>query len=53
MVNVGDVGGLKKALEAAQLEVSGDAFTSSLFARLDQDGSGLNLLVGSRRFAEG
>lgn len=53
VVNVGDVGGLKKALEAAQLEVTGDAFTPSLFARLDQDGSGLNLLVGSRRFAEG
>lgn len=53
VVNVGDVGGLKKALEAAQLEVTGDVFTPSLFARLDQDGSGLNLLVGSRRFAEG
>ncbi|PJK00573.1 hypothetical protein CO641_00880 [Lysobacteraceae bacterium NML91-0213] len=53
VVNVGDVGGLRKALEAAQLEVTGDAFTPSLFARLDQDGSGLNLLVGSRRFAEG
>ncbi len=53
VVNVGDVGGLKKALEAAKLEVTGDAFTPSLFARLDQDGSGLNLLVGSRRFAEG
>lgn len=53
VVNVGDVGGLKKALEAKQLDVSTDAFTPSLFARLDQDGSGLNLLVGSRRFAEG
>ena len=53
VVNVGDVGGLKKALEAAQLQVSRDAFTPSLFARLDQDGTGLNLLVGSRRFAEG
>ena len=53
VVNVGDVGGLKKALEDGGIDVSSDAFTPSLFARLDQDGSGLNLLVGSRRFAEG
>ncbi len=53
VVNVGDVGGLKKALEEKRLEVTSDVFTPSLFARLDQDGSGLNLLVGSRRFAEG
>ena len=53
VVNVGDVGGLKKAIEEKRLDVSSDAFTPSLFARLDQDGSGLNLLVGSRRFAEG
>lgn len=53
VVNVGDVAGLRKALEEIGLDVSTDALTPSLFARLDQDGSGLNLLIGSRRFAEG
>ena len=53
VVNVGDAGGLKKALEENGLDVASDAFTPSLFARLDQNNSGLNLLIGSRRFAEG
>lgn len=53
VVNVGDVSGLKKALEEKQLAVEPDAFTPSLFRRLDQDGTGVNLLIGSRRFAEG
>lgn len=53
VVNVGDVAGLKKALEAGSLAVGPDAFTPSLFRRLDQDGTGVNLLIGSRRFAEG
>jgi hypothetical protein len=53
VVNVGDVSGLKKALEEQRIAVDGDAFTPSLFRRLDQDGTGVNLLIGSRRFAEG
>lgn len=53
VVNVGDVSGLKKALEEKQMAVEADAFTPSLFRKLDQDGTGLNLLIGSRRFAEG
>ncbi|MBS0215400.1 MAG: DEAD/DEAH box helicase family protein [Proteobacteria bacterium] len=53
VVNVGDPGGLKKVLEESRMDVSFDAFTPSLFARLGQNGSGLNLLIGSRRFAEG
>lgn len=53
VVNVGDVSGLKKALEANDLAVEPDAFTPSLFRRLDQDRTGVNLLIGSRRFAEG
>lgn len=53
VVNVGDVSGLKKALEEKQLAVASDALTPSLFRRLDQDGTGVNLLIGSRRFAEG
>lgn len=53
VVNVGDVKGLKDALEAASLEVEDDAFTASLFADLEMINSGVNLLIGSRRFAEG
>lgn len=53
VVNVGDAAGLKKALETAKLAVEDDAMSGSLFAALDAPGSGLNVLIGSRRFAEG
>ena len=53
VVNVGDAVGLKKALESNALAVQDDALTGSLFAALDAPGSGLNVLIGSRRFAEG
>lgn len=53
VVNVGDAAGLKKSLESAKLSVEDDAMSSSLFAELDAPGSGLNVLIGSRRFAEG
>lgn len=53
VVNVGDAAGLKKALEDAMLPVEDDAMSGSLFASLDARGSGLNVLIGSRRFAEG
>jgi hypothetical protein len=53
VVNVGDAAGLKKALEDAMLPVEDDAMSGSLFASLDAPGSGLNVLIGSRRFAEG
>ena len=53
VVNVGDANGLKKSAEQAGLSVDEDALTPSLFAGLAQDRSGVNLLIGSRRFAEG
>lgn len=53
VVNVGDAVGLKKALESNGMVVQDDALTLSLFASLDAPGSGLNVLIGSRRFAEG
>lgn len=53
VVNVGDAAGLKKALEAVKLVVEDDVMSGSLFAELDAPGSGLNVLIGSRRFAEG
>ena len=53
VVNVGDAVGLKKVLESASLAVEDDALSHSLFTALDAPGSGLNVLIGSRRFAEG
>jgi hypothetical protein len=53
VVNVGDAAGLVKALAACRLPCEEDALSGSLFATLDDPGAGLNLLIGSRRFAEG
>lgn len=53
VVNVGDAGGLKKALEGANLQVEDDALAPSLFDDLGRNDSGVNILIGSRRFAEG
>ena len=53
VVNVGDAGGLKRTLEGAGIAVEEDAFSTSLFAALDTPESPVNLLIGSRRFAEG
>jgi hypothetical protein len=53
VVNVGDAGGLKKAMEDTGLSVADDALGQSLFATLDDNDSGIQVLIGSRRFAEG
>jgi len=53
VVNIGDPDGLTKALEPYGLTVETDAFTLSLFAALEHRDSTINLLIGSRRFAEG
>jgi hypothetical protein len=53
VVNVGDAPGLKKFMEAAKLVVDEDALSLSLFEGLGQSDSGVNILIGSRRFAEG
>jgi hypothetical protein len=53
VVNVGDAGGLKKSLETMGLPVEDDALSASLFEGLSRHNSPINLLIGSRRFAEG
>ena len=53
VVNVGDAAGLRRALEGVGLTVEEDALSGSLFAAIEAPGSGLNCLIGSRRFAEG
>ena len=53
VVNVGDAGGLKKAMQETSLKVEDDAFTQSLFGKLGDPVSPIHVLIGSRRFAEG
>jgi len=53
VVNVGDAAGLKNALAGATLTVDDDALSTSLFTQLSNNESSLNILIGSRRFAEG
>jgi len=53
VVNVGDANGLKKAMQETNLKVEDDAFTQSLFGKLGDPVSDINVLIGSRRFAEG
>ncbi|MBW4055132.1 MAG: DEAD/DEAH box helicase family protein [Proteobacteria bacterium] len=53
VVNVGDSSGLATALETHGIEVETDVFRDSLFAALEHGDSGINLLIGSRRFSEG
>ncbi|MBN9133979.1 MAG: DEAD/DEAH box helicase family protein [Nitrosospira multiformis] len=56
VINVGDAAGLRKALESAELPVEDDSISGSLFAALDgtsKTSNSLNVLIGSRRFAEG
>ncbi|MFZ4703621.1 MAG: hypothetical protein ACOYMG_26560, partial [Candidatus Methylumidiphilus sp.] len=53
VVNVGDAAGLRKKLEESSLIVEDDALSASLFAELALGDSLINVLIGSRRFAEG
>lgn len=53
VVNVGNAGGLKKAMQDSGLQVEDDAFTQSLFGSLSEPVSDIHILIGSRRFAEG
>nr|MBA3587149.1 hypothetical protein [Chloroflexota bacterium] len=54
VINVGDAAGLKKHIgERLGMEVGDDRFSPSLFASVDQPGSRINLLIGSRKFIEG
>ena len=53
VVNVGDANGLKKAMQETNLKVEDDSFTQSLFGKLGDPVSDINVLIGSRRFAEG
>lgn len=54
IINVGDSNTLAKKCEEAQLSVMSKDYTDkSLFANINQSGSSLNILIGSKKFTEG
>ena len=53
VVNVGDDGKLLKICTDAGLDTGERAFGQSLFQELNRPESGVNLLIGSRKFTEG
>lgn len=54
LINVGDASALCKLCEEqSDLVVTDKEFSGSLFARLSEDGSSVNVLIGSKKFTEG
>ncbi len=53
VINIGDVGSLKKLMTESGLEIKKDNFTPSLFSRIDENDSQINILIGSKKFIEG
>ena len=53
VINVGDTGQLTKLCQERDFNVRERMFTSSLFHQINERGSSINLLIGSRKFTEG
>ena len=53
LINVGDPGKLAKTLEKHGFDVTESEFKVSVFDRLNEPASTINLLVGARKFIEG
>lgn len=54
VINIGDTASLLKQCEQKGLLTKTEEFeTDSLFQAINQEGSGINLLIGSRKFTEG
>ena len=55
VINIGDTGAFKKLVEAddADIVVEIDTLNGSLFDRINEPGSSVDILVGSRKFIEG
>ena len=53
VINIGDVSGLMKRLEARGLPCEEENISGSLFNRINDADSTVNILVGSRKFMEG
>jgi hypothetical protein len=53
VINVEKISELKKIVSEAGIKVKEDHFSHSLFDRINQDDSSINLLIGSKKFIEG
>ncbi|MCL4458892.1 MAG: DEAD/DEAH box helicase family protein [Chloroflexi bacterium] len=53
VINIGDVAGLMKLLEARSIVREEENITGSLFTRINEANSPVNVLIGSRKFMEG
>ena len=53
VINIGDVAGLIKLLEGRGITREDENITGSLFTRINEPNSPVNVLIGSRKFMEG
>jgi len=53
VINVGDVRSLEKIINNSRIEVKEDHFSQSLFSKINEDNSQINILIGSKKFIEG
>lgn len=53
VINIGDVSSFKKLLAKSRFEEKMDSFTPSLFERINENNSNINVLIGAKKFIEG
>lgn len=53
VINIGDVAGFKKLLTESGFEVKSDSITPSLFEKVNEYNSNINILIGAKKFIEG
>lgn len=53
VINIGDVSGFKKLLRKSGFDEKTDQFTPSLFDRVNESNSDINVLIGAKKFIEG
>jgi len=53
VINIGDVSSFKKLLAISRFEEKTDSFTPSLFERINENNSNINILIGAKKFIEG
>lgn len=53
VINIGDVASFKKLLSEGGFEVKPDSITPSLFEKVNEFNSNINILIGAKKFIEG
>lgn len=53
VINIGDVSSFKKLLAKSGFEEKADSFTPSIFERINENNSNINVLIGAKKFIEG